>query len=108
MLHIALQVVQDGNTLLTPLLPHAAQQVLEALGGSGVWAAQPEIKEVDELGADGPPTRCSPATTSASRRAWASQARWRWAARSPGRRPIFTKLDPALGETGPEWAPIAR
>ncbi|MFL6025608.1 MAG: methionine--tRNA ligase, partial [Friedmanniella sp.] len=35
-LHVALQVVQDCNTLLTPLLPHAAQQVFEALGGEGV------------------------------------------------------------------------
>ena len=52
-LHTALQVVQDANTLLTPFLPHAAQQVHEALGGTGVWAAQPEIEEVDDLG-DGP------------------------------------------------------
>ncbi|MDT7666300.1 MAG: hypothetical protein QOD04_5856, partial [Pseudonocardiales bacterium] len=22
--------------------------------------------------------------------------------------PIFTKLDPALGETGPEWAPVSK
>ena len=22
--------------------------------------------------------------------------------------PLFTKLDPALGETGPEWAPIVK
>ena len=32
-LHTALQVVQDANTLLTPFLPHAAQKVHEALGG---------------------------------------------------------------------------
>ena len=43
-LHTALQVVQDANTLLTPFLPHSAQQVHEALGGTGVWAAQPEIR----------------------------------------------------------------
>ena len=34
-LHTALQVVSDVNTLLTPFLPHAAQQVHEALGGKG-------------------------------------------------------------------------
>ena len=34
-LHTALQVVQDANTLLTPFLPHSAQQVHEALGGTG-------------------------------------------------------------------------
>src|SRR4029079_8115441 len=52
--HTALQVVQDANTLLTPCLPHAAQKVHQALGGTGVWAAQPEVREVDDLGS-GPP-----------------------------------------------------
>ena len=40
-LHTALQVVSDANTLLTPFLPHASQKVHEALGGNGVWAAEP-------------------------------------------------------------------
>src|SRR5947209_3062366 len=48
-LHTALQVVSDANTLLTPFLPHAAQKVHEALGGTGVWAAQPELQEVSDL-----------------------------------------------------------
>ncbi|MGH3872007.1 MAG: methionine--tRNA ligase [Pseudonocardiaceae bacterium] len=48
-LHTALQVVSDANTLLTPFLPHAAQQVHEQLGGTGVWSAQPGIKEVPEI-----------------------------------------------------------
>jgi len=105
-LHTALQVVQDANTLLTPFLPHAAQQVHEALGGSGVWAAQPEIKEVDDLG-DGP---AYPVLTGDYA---GEQARWASTPVEVGRplarpTPIFTKLDPALGETGPEWAPIAR
>ncbi|MBI4900982.1 MAG: methionine--tRNA ligase, partial [Actinobacteria bacterium] len=41
-LHTALQVVSDANTMLTPFLPHASQRIHEALGGMGVWAAQPE------------------------------------------------------------------
>ena len=45
-LHVALQVVSDCNTLLTPYLPHSAQAVFEALGNEGVWAAQPELREV--------------------------------------------------------------
>src|SRR5439155_1541461 len=45
----ALQVVQDANTLLTPFLPHSAQKVHELLGGKGVWAAQPELLEVEDL-----------------------------------------------------------
>ena len=39
-LHAALQVVSDCNTLLTPFLPHAAQQVHELLGGTGVLGAR--------------------------------------------------------------------
>jgi methionyl-tRNA synthetase len=105
-LHTALQVVQDANTLLTPFLPHAAQQVHEALGGSGVWAAQPEIKEVDDLG-DGPAYPVLTGDYAGERARWASTPVevGRPLARPT---PIFTKLDPALGETGPEWAPITR
>ncbi len=105
-LHTALQVVQDANTLLTPFLPHAAQQVHLALGGSGVWAAQPEVREVADLG-DGP---AYPVLTGEYA---GEQARWASTPIEIGRpltkpSPIFAKLDPELGETGPEWAPIQR
>ncbi len=110
-LHTALQVVQDANTLLTPFLPHAAQQVHEALGGRGVWAAQPEIREVDDLGSPGIPR--GPAYPVLMGDYAGEQARWTSTPIEVGRplarpTPIFTKLDPVLGETGPEWAPIAR
>ncbi|HEY1973417.1 MAG TPA: methionine--tRNA ligase [Pseudonocardia sp.] len=103
-LHTALQVVQDANTMLTPFLPHAAQQVHDALGGTGVWAAQPEIRQVDDLG-DGP---AYPVLTGDYA---AEQAHWGSSPIEVGRplekpTPLFTKLDPKLGETGPEWAPI--
>ena len=103
-LHVALQVVQDCNTLLTPLLPHAAQKVFEALGGEGVWAAQPELVEVTEPGADAPyPVLRGDYVN--------QQAVWRSTPIAVGTplnkpSPIFTKLDPKLAETGPEWAPI--
>ncbi|MBL3940262.1 methionine--tRNA ligase, partial [Bacteroides thetaiotaomicron] len=42
----ALQVISDCNVMLTPFLPHTAQRVHETLGRTGVWAAQPEIREV--------------------------------------------------------------
>jgi methionyl-tRNA synthetase len=105
-LHTALQVVQDANALLTPFLPHAAQQVHLALGGSGVWSAQPEVREVADLG-DGP---AYPVLTGDYA---AEQARWASTPIEIGRplakpTPIFAKLDPELGETGPEWAPIRR
>ncbi len=48
-LGVAAQLVADANTLLAPFLPHAAQEVHEALGGTGVFAPMPVIEEVDDL-----------------------------------------------------------
>jgi methionyl-tRNA synthetase len=104
-LHTALQVVKDANTLLTPFLPHSAQKVHEALGGTGVWASQPELREVDDLDIAG---KVNPILTGDYA---AEQARWESTPIEVGLplekpTPLFTKLDPKLGETGPEWAPI--
>jgi methionyl-tRNA synthetase len=52
-LHTALQVVGDCNTLLSPFLPHSAQKIHELLGGAGTFAPMPEIHEVEDL--DGGP-----------------------------------------------------
>ena len=104
-LHTALQVVSDANTLLTPFLPHAAQQVHQALGETGVWAAQPEIREVSEEGGPDYPVIMGDYG--------GEQARWESHPITPGATlqrptPLFTKIDEKLGETGPEWAPIER
>ncbi|MFD9705142.1 methionine--tRNA ligase [Lentzea sp. NPDC059081] len=104
-LHTALQVVQDANTLMTPFLPHSAQQVHEALGGTGVWAAQPQMNEVTDLDV---PERSYPVLTGDYA---GEQAKWESTPIEVGRplqkpSPLFAKLDPKLGETGPEWAPI--
>lgn len=101
-LHVALQVVSDCNTMLTPFLPHAAQKVFEAMGGQGVWAAQPELVEETEEGRPHPILRGDYAD---------EQARWgrhELAVGTPLSKPtpLFRKLDPALAETGPSWAPI--
>ena len=103
MLHTALQVVQDANTLLTPFLPHAAQQVHQTLGGTGIWAAQPQLVSVAESGGAPYPILTGDYTT--------QQARWRSTPIEVGRplakpTPLFAKLDEALGRTGPAWAPI--
>ena len=101
-LHVALQAVQDCNTLLTPYLPHSAQKIFEALGGEGVWAAQPEIVEVEE-GEKTYPTLQGD---------YASQlAKWEHRPIVPGTplakpSPLFKKLDEELGQTGPAFAPI--
>ena len=39
----------DANTLLAPFLPHSAQKVYEALGGSGTFSALPHLEEVSDL-----------------------------------------------------------
>jgi methionyl-tRNA synthetase len=106
-LHTALQVVSDANTLLTPFLPHSAQKIHEALGGTGVWAAQPELKEVEDLDIAG---RVNPILTGDYA---AEQAKWESKPIEVGKplakpSPLFTKLDPELGENGPEWAPITK
>ena len=102
-LNTALQVVQDANTLLTPFLPHAAQKVHEALGGHGVWAAEPEIREVSEEGGPDYPVLMGEYAHEA--------ARWGSTRLQPGLplakpSPLFSKLDEKLGETGPDWASI--
>jgi methionyl-tRNA synthetase len=78
--------------------------VHEALGGTGVWAAQPELIEVGEDGGGDYPILTGDYTAQAA--TWASQP-------IPVGRPLskpaplFTKLDEALGRTGPSWAPVA-
>ena len=114
-LHTALQVVSDANALLTPFLPHSAQQVHLALGGSGIWASQPEIREVtDDQPAEpvgvGLPAQGHPYPVLMGDYA-GEQARWarsQVVAGTPLSKPspLFSKLDPTLGETGPEWAPV--
>ncbi len=103
-LHVALQVVSDANTLLTPFLPHAAQKVFEALGGQGVWAAQPQPVDVSEGERTYPVLMGDYASEAA---VWESQPI------EVGRplakpSPIFAKLDEKLAETGPSWAPIVQ
>jgi methionyl-tRNA synthetase len=104
-LHTALQVVSDANTLLTPFLPRAAQQVHEQLGGTGLWAAQPELREVDDADGSSYPVLTGDYTT--------EQASWRRIPVEVGRplakpTPLFPKIDPSLADTGPSWAPIER
>jgi methionyl-tRNA synthetase len=94
-LHVALQAVSDCNTLLTPFLPHAAQKIHELLGGGGVHAPMPEIREVSDL--DGGPDY--PIITGD----YSTGARWRSEPIEVGRpiaapKPVFSKLDPSIVE----------
>ena len=51
-LHTLAQAVTDLNLMLSPFLPHAANDVDRVLGGSGRIAPMPRIEEVDELDPD--------------------------------------------------------
>ena len=93
-LHVALQLVDDGKTLLTPFLPRSSQKVYEMLGGSGPWSPMPRIDEVTEE--SGAPY---PVITGDYRGA----ARWQPEPIKPGTplqppTPLFTKLDPGLAD----------
>jgi methionyl-tRNA synthetase len=94
-LHVALQVVSDANTLLTPFLPHSSQKVFELLGGVGVHAPMPSIEEVEDL--DGGPSY--PVLSGD----YSIGARWESVALVAGTplaapKPVFRKLDPSVIE----------
>jgi len=94
-LHVALQLIDDAKTLLTPFLPHSSQKVYAMLGGEGEWSGQPQLVEVDDLdGGPSYPVLMGDYTTAA---VWASLPI------TPGVPigepvPLFTKLDPSVVE----------
>jgi methionyl-tRNA synthetase len=92
-LHVALQAVSDLNTVLTPFLPHSAQKVYELLGGKGVHAPMPQIREVSDL--DGGPDYPILAGD------YTVGARWESVPLAVGTpleppTPVFRKLDPSI------------
>ena len=96
-LHVALQLVDDAKTLLTPFLPRSSQQVFEMLhnhgqGGTGTWSDMPHVEEVDEEGGPSYPVITGQYNGAAR---WASQPL------RPGTplatpKPLFTKLDSSV------------
>jgi methionyl-tRNA synthetase len=94
-LHVALQVVDDVKTLLTPFLPSSSSKVHAMLRGEGRWAAMPDLVEVDE------PTAVGSPSYSVLTGDYDTGARWESTPLDVGRplappKPIFTKLDPAV------------
>ncbi|WKD61633.1 Methionine--tRNA ligase [Corynebacterium ciconiae DSM 44920] len=111
----ALQVVSDCNTMLTPFIPHTAQKVHETLGREGEWAATPQVREV----ADDMPVEPVGVGLPAKDKTYPvimgdytqQQATWQRIECVPGTplskpKPLVHKLDPALAEEGPSWAPV--
>ncbi|SDY69974.1 methionyl-tRNA synthetase [Modestobacter sp. DSM 44400] len=94
-LHTALQAIKDCNALLTPFLPHSAQQVHELLGGTGVWSVLPRVDEVTDLD-DGSPYPIITGAYGEGQAVWASTP-----LAAPGTplappKPVFTKLDESV------------
>ncbi|HEX6338536.1 MAG TPA: methionine--tRNA ligase [Jiangellaceae bacterium] len=95
-LHVAAQAAVDCNTLLSPFLPHSAQQVHEVLGGTGRWSDRPAIREVDDLdGGPGYPVLMLDHDRGAGS--------WQHTPVVPGTpveppKPVFTKLDPSVAD----------
>jgi methionyl-tRNA synthetase len=92
--HVALQLVDDGKTLLTPFLPRSSQQVARMLGAGATWSGMPRIEEVSED--DGP---AYPVITGDYQPAPA----WESAPIVPGTplaapTPLFAKLDSSVVE----------
>ncbi|MGI9006363.1 MAG: methionine--tRNA ligase, partial [Streptosporangiaceae bacterium] len=91
-LHVALQLVDDGKTLLTPFLPRSSQRVFEMLGGTGHWADMPRIDEVREEGGQPYPVITGDYSGAA---VWASRPVAAGTPLAPPT-PLFAKIDPAV------------
>ncbi|MBI1759621.1 MAG: methionine--tRNA ligase [Actinobacteria bacterium] len=91
-LHVALQVVDDCKSLLTPFLPASAQRIHELLGGTGTWSGMPELRAASEEG--GP-------DYSVLTGEYRTEARWESVPLPVGRplqppTPVFAKLDRSI------------
>jgi methionyl-tRNA synthetase len=92
-LHVALQVVDDAKTLLTPFLPRSSQQVYEMLhDNAATWSDMPRVEEVDEEGGSPYPVITGH---------YDGAARWASQPLRPGTPlatpvPLFTKLDTSV------------
>jgi methionyl-tRNA synthetase len=99
-LHVAAQCVSDCNTLLAPILPHAANKVHAVLGGAGEFMPMPRIEIVDELDpGNGAGHLSYPVITGE----YSSTPRWKPRPITVGAKvekptPVFTKLDPSVVE----------
>ncbi|OKL54102.1 methionine--tRNA ligase [Bowdeniella nasicola] len=92
-LHTLAQAVSDLNIMLSPFLPHSANLVDAAIGGSGDVAPLPRIEEVEDLdGGPGYPIITGDYSTT---HAWAPRPVTAGAPIAKPK-PIFQKLDDAI------------
>jgi len=93
-MHVALQLVDDGKTLLTPFLPESSQKVAAMLGARAAWSGMPRIEQVSQEGGPDYPVITGD---------YATAARWESAPITPGTplaapEPLFAKIDPKVAE----------
>jgi methionyl-tRNA synthetase len=91
--HVALQLVDDGKSLLTPFLPRSSQKVHEMLGGNEVWSGMPRIDEVSQDGGPEYPVITGSYSGAAAR--WESMPIAVGTPLAPPV-PLFAKLDPSV------------
>ncbi|MDR7255298.1 methionyl-tRNA synthetase [Nocardioides sp. BE266] len=99
-LHVAAQCVSDCNTLLSPFLPHSANQVHAALGGEGELMPMPRVEQVEELEPDNGAGHVSYSIITGE---YSGTPAWESRPVTVGApvakpTPIFTKLDPSVVE----------
>ncbi|KRE58836.1 methionine--tRNA ligase [Phycicoccus sp. Soil748] len=96
-LHTLVQCVSDLNTILSPFLPHSANAVHAALGGSGEFMPMPVVQQVSGLDDDA--DRTYPVVTGeyTATPSWASRP-VDVGATVVKPTPIFTKLDESVVE----------
>ena len=97
-LHVALQVVDDCKTLLTPFLPSSSTRVHAQLGGTGIWAGMPELVPGEDRIVAGDAAASSYGVLTGE---YETAARWESTPIEVGRpiappTPVFTKLDPSI------------
>jgi methionyl-tRNA synthetase len=97
-LHVALQAVDDCKTLLTPFLPSSSSRVHALLGGTGTWAAMPDLVAGEDRIVAGEAADSSYSVLTGD---YQTAARWESTPIEVGRpiappTPVFTKLDPSI------------
>jgi methionyl-tRNA synthetase len=97
-LAVATQLVSDANTMLSPFLPHSAQRVHEAIGGTGEIAPMPVMSDVDDLDLAGRRYPIIQGDYSSQHGTWGRRAVVPGAV-VPAPVPVFTKLDDEIVES---------
>jgi methionyl-tRNA synthetase len=97
-LFVTAQAISDCRTILSPFLPHSAQAVHEAFGGTGTVSPLPEIREVEDLdGGPGYPVLMGDYRLGETLAAWESTPIVPGTV-VPAPAPIFRKLDDSVVE----------